>query len=70
MLGKDFKKLANKIPDDAEVFLSSDAEGNDYHPVVSIDLDLYYINDDDYLDFYTKEDRPDDAKPAVVIWPG
>lgn len=69
------------VPDDVEVVLSSDGEGNSKSPLADASSALYtpdttwsgdtYVFDSQIgRDGFTDEDRaPSDAYPVVVLWP-
>lgn len=74
---KELLKFLNECDPDAEVILSSDAEGNKYSPCTEYENSLFYVPDCAYegevfdnfnelLQFY--EELPSYNK-AVVLWP-
>lgn len=76
---RDLKELLEKLPEGAEVFLSSDAEGNGFAQLV--DFDLPYVRktevgygridsvywDEDIEDW--DKDDVEDLETVVVLWP-
>lgn len=62
-------KQLKKLPKDSIVILSSDAEGNKFSPVSYLSKALYAPEGDVYNLDEDKNDLPDDAVTAVVIWP-
>lgn len=75
---KQLKEILVDLPDEMEVVLSKDGEGNDFSPLVGYEEGLYdpdstwsgrfyaldILGDDDY-------DQPesDGTKTAIVLWP-
>ncbi len=41
---KELKEAINNLPDDMEVIIQKDAEGNDYSPLSGVDPDAVYIS--------------------------
>ena len=86
---RDLIDLLSTLDQEAEVILSSDAEGNSYSPLASYDTGVYAPNSTWSGDFYSTNDvvdededaddeddeddedcgPPDNAIPAVVLWP-
>lgn len=70
------------LPDDTIVVLAKDAEGNSYSPLVDTDHAMYladttwsggrYMTEEQRLAEANPDDwtqAPDDAVPAVFLWP-
>lgn len=82
---KELQKFLSTLPANLEVIMSRDAEGNGYSPLAGWWEDAMYSDDDgyegqvsptkEYVDShpelgYIEEDYPpDDAIPALVLWP-
>jgi len=72
---KQLRRLLDKMPDDAWVILSHDAEGNSFSPAVACTLEATYLagrNPWDYGEIYTKEDpnfNHPNGQRAFVLWP-
>jgi len=69
---KDAIEMLQKCDSEAEVVLSSDAEGNGFLPLASYWECFYIETGDGYeVDARCKSDFEEDdhAKPAVVLWP-
>jgi hypothetical protein len=72
------KQLA-KLPQDMELIVSGDPEGNSYSPIGGVELEdgIYYVPgrrgggdiwfEDPGLGMGTK---PANAVPAIILWPG
>lgn len=77
---KELRKALGRYPDDMQVVLSSDEEGNGFNELYDVAesmcvlggwIDQVYVMDDDIgKNGYTEEDRaPRDAVKVVVLWP-
>lgn len=61
-----------QLPQDAEVILSSDSEGNSYSPAHEVDVVRYDSADDEYWPIHHQDlvDYDiDDTVEGVFIWP-
>lgn len=80
---EELRKFLESYPDDVEIILQKDSEGNGYSPLDGADEAMYvaetawsgeaYMTDaqiDTHLSGYTDEDRaPEDAVRVIVLWP-
>ena len=77
---KKLKKLIKDLPDDTEIILQKDSEGNDYSPLAGVDYDCIYIPETSYNgtvysteltaeDFGLDEDEWDEmnTNPKVLV---
>jgi len=71
-----FRKLLEGLPDDAELVLSKDEEGNDFSPVSDITEGMYYSTETWYGEFFAMGDLDEDEQEekdvgvqAFCIWP-
>ena len=71
-------ELQNELDFDPDVLVSSDAEGNGYNHLETIEQGPYLqdtyevcvLHDDDYKELVEKEGyTDDDFKQAVILWP-
>ena len=83
MTVKELKEAISNLPDEMEVVLQKDAEGNGYSPLAGADSDAVYIPDSTWSgEVYSMEWTADDAcmsddewkeiksKPrALILWP-
>lgn len=82
MTVKELKILLDSAPDDMQVVVSSDEEGNYYSPLEACDDETFsYITEDNTIGIrkltkdlkregYSEKDlAPEDAIPCVVLWP-
>jgi len=53
---KELKEVISKLPDDMEVILQKDPEGNGYSPLSGADPDAVYMEGDVYAMEWTAED--------------
>lgn len=73
---KELKKALSKYPDDIQVVLSTDEEGNGFSEIYNVAESMWF-GDEIYVmeEFigtmgYTEEDRaPEGAVPVIVLWP-
>ncbi len=66
---KDLKKLINNLPDDMEVIIQKDSEGNGYSPLCGADPDAVYIPDSTYSgEVYSMDWSPEDACKTDEEW--
>ena len=72
---KELKEKLKDIPDDFEVILSKDGEGNDYSPLAEIDL-IHYAPENnwygyviDKMDWDEELDGGEFKENAVGMWP-
>ena len=69
MTVKELKESIKDLPDEMEVILQKDAEGNGYSPLSSIDADCVYIAANSYQgDFYSTEWTADDCCMSNEEW--
>lgn len=62
MTVKELKKAIENLPDDMEVILQKDSEGNAYSPLIGADPNAVYIPDTTYSgDVYSLDWSADDA---------
>lgn len=69
---KALKEYLKEVPDDAEVVLQKDSEGNDYSPLSGVDVSCVYYADTSYSgEIWNNIDpkRPVGAVKAVVLYP-
>lgn len=73
---KELKEAIKNLPDDLEVILSKDQEGNDFKYLISLDVanirslddeELEVVHPDDYNEL-DKEEKLETSK-ALVLWP-
>ncbi len=71
---KELIKHLQELPEDTEVWLSKDEEGNDFNPLTEVnfcdvwrhsDWEFDFIDPDEGLDAYPK----DQVQEMVVLWP-
>ena len=66
---KQLKESIANLPDEMEVVLQKDSEGNGYSPLAGIDPDVVYIPDSDWSgDVYPMEWTSDDADMSDKEW--
>lgn len=68
---KELKNILRNVPDDIEVILSSDAEGNSYSPVYTYDV-VFFDSDNETVthpDDFSDEEYEALEKNAFVLWP-
>jgi len=82
---KELKELLNTLPDDTEIVMSCDAEGNRFSPLADSSSQYHYLPDTTWSgDLWSEEDERDydpdipedaevcppvDAVKALVLWP-
>jgi len=74
LLGKDLKKLVQKIPDDMAIYVSKDPEGNSYAPLWSMEVCLFDKTDmepvdTDCMDLHPEHYKEHKIEKALVIYP-
>lgn len=63
------KEILKHLPDDMEVIIQKDAEGNDYSPLSDYDADAVYIPETTwYGNVYSMEWTADDACMSDEEW--
>ena len=67
---KQLKKLINYLPDNMEVILSKDEEGNGFHKLAGSGISPCLI-DKNFVEVHNEEDEdiPDLAEDCLVLWP-
>ncbi len=66
---KELKEIIANLPDEMEVILQKDAEGNGYSPLEEADPDAVYIADSTWSgDVYSMEWSADDACMTEKEW--
>lgn len=67
----DLKKLLEVYSSDTEIVLSSDAEGNNFSPLIEATRQLYVAHNDYSGQCYCDEDEieENDYKTVVCLWP-
>lgn len=70
---KELREVLAEYPDDMEVILQKDAEGNGYSPLAGAESSMYQAEEEwsgeaIHPDDYDPEDYPDAIK-VVVLWP-
>ena len=66
---KELKELISNLPDEMEVVLQKDAEGNGYSPLSGVDPNAVYIAETTwYGDVYSMEWSADDACMSDEQW--
>ena len=71
MTVKELKKAIANLPDEMEVILQKDAEGNGYSPLRGADYDAVYIPETTwYGEVYSIEWTSDDASMSDEEWEG
>jgi hypothetical protein len=66
---KELKKLISNLPDEMEVVLQKDAEGNGYSPLSGADSNAVYIAETTWCgDVYSMEWSADDACMSDEQW--
>lgn len=73
MLVKELKEKLKDVPDDYQVVMSSDAEGNSYSPLYEIDV-VMYVPENTYMGEvwdkeWTAEMEEEYKENAVAMWP-
>lgn len=64
-----WRELAG-VPDDAELVLASDAEGNEFRPLSQAIVGVYIPISDGRGDFFNDEtESGGEGVPAVCLWP-
>ena len=59
---KELKELINDLPDDMDIIMSSDSEGNNYSPLSNVDPNYIYIPDNSWSgDVYSTNWTADDV---------
>lgn len=63
------------LPEDKEVWMSSDPEGNEYRPVSEAQIMITYDHDEDFPEaepyfFEPWDEMTDPPEEVIVIWPG
>lgn len=70
---KDLKAALFYLPDDMEILLARDEEGNGFYRLQEADGDAKYIKSDDWeLEVVHQDDWPeylDELESCVVLWP-
>lgn len=76
---KKLKSLLKDIPDNAEIVLASDSEGNSFHTLSDIQTGLFLVRDEydeisvfdkeDLEDYLSEEERDVEKAKCVVFWP-
>ena len=62
-------KLLQAYDPNTEVVMSSDGEGNSYSPLADAGQGFYVAESTWSGDLYSEEEKPDDAKEVVCLWP-
>jgi hypothetical protein len=66
---KDLKQILNNLPDDMEVILQKDSEGNGYSPLSGCDSNCIYIKESDWSgDVYSTNWSAIDADCTDKEW--
>lgn len=72
----ELKQLLRHVPDDTQILLASDPEGNGFRPLVDVEDGLIRPNEDkhgyveDLIDpDEVDEDEEDNLEARVVFWP-
>jgi hypothetical protein len=64
-----WRELAG-VPDDAELVMASDAEGNEFRPLAEVAEGVYIPISDERGDFFNNDEESDgEGIPAVCLWP-
>lgn len=62
-----------KLPEDTEVWVSKDEEGNGFNPLEDIDYASVWFHSNWEFDYVAEEDKDeypeDEFKHIVVLWP-
>ena len=70
---KELKELLKDIPDDYEVIMSSDGEGNEYSPLAGADEAMYEASTTWCGYVYSEEDAQEDkyeyVQNALILYP-
>lgn len=70
---KDLIKELNSLPEDTEVWVSKDAEGNGFEPLGEVDYSSVWFHSNWEFDYVAEEDKDeypkDEFKYIVVLWP-
>jgi hypothetical protein len=70
MKWEQLKKILSDVPDDYEVILSSDGEGNSFSPVSDYSVGVYFPESSYSGKFLMGEDvEPGVRDNCVVLWP-
>jgi predicted Abi (CAAX) family protease len=65
----DLKKIIEHLPDDMEIIIQKDSEGNDFSPLSEVDDNCIYIPDSTWSgDVYSKEFSADDMLMSEDEW--
>jgi hypothetical protein len=64
-----WRELAG-VPDDAELVMASDAEGNEFRPLAALGTGSY-VGRGKYRggDFFNDDEEGGEGVPAVCLWP-
>ena len=65
----DLKKDLENFPDDMQVVLSRDVEGNGYSPLAFVGEGIYEPYNTYSGEFYSLEDTDDDGERVIAFWP-
>ena len=68
MTVKELKECITNLPDNMEIFLSSDDEGNSYRPMNSADTDGIVVYEDSEYNVYSDKWTADDACMELDEW--
>ena len=73
---KELIEHLQKLPQEAEVIMSKDSEGNAFSPYVDFSDKYHYVPESTscgylwgYDDEEEESEKPDNAVPCVVLWP-
>ena len=66
---KQLKQELEKYPEDADIIMSKDAEGNDYRFLYLVVLDKYTGKSSDFKFEYGKEELLKNGKDCAILFP-
>ncbi|MEU4229423.1 hypothetical protein AB0F17_34445 [Nonomuraea sp. NPDC026600] len=67
----DLRRIATSQPPDALVVLSSDREGNSFHPLIAVEVFAHFVESKYATDneVHGKAQPKSGSKPCIVLWP-
>jgi len=63
------KELLSLLPDDLNVILSSDGEGNEYSPWSDFEIGYYVPESSWHGECYSEDEPPIDGKKCIILYP-
>jgi hypothetical protein len=71
---RQLRNLLLDYPDDLEILLAADPEGNGFHRLVELESRFIYANEDKHgavEETYSQDDldEPEEMEPRLVFWP-